>query len=302
MQLEQPTFADWLDKLNAHGFRPKQTGAMWRARCPAHDSTSHSLSFSPGSKQSVVARCFVGCTYQQVRKALFPEIDFGAIAQRSPKRESTPAEKRHQDRLRRERLREGHRAARVAQRIVEAAPLDTHPYLESKGFESRLGLVWPDGELLLVPMFRERTLVSVQGIRGDGRKRFLPMGCHPFGAIHQIGRRRGTGRLWLVEGYATGLSVHAALRGLYRKDDEVRVCFSTHALATEGRRLRGGLVIADHDTVKQNGKRPGLEAAEKTGLPYWYPPQVGDANDWHQSSGLGNLTDALRDLVRLNPA
>ncbi len=240
----------------------------------------------------------LGTLFHEARKNGWEPADSDAL--RQAKRRNTKDERREQDRLREVQLRNAHRAAKMAQRAVERAPLDTHPYLRDKGFAGRVGLVWPDGNLLLIPMFRSRVLVSMQTIRENGRKLFMPLGCNAFGAIHRIGRKRRTGKLWLVEGYATGLSVNEALRRLYRKDDEVRVCFSTHSLAGHGQWIKEGMVIADNDKPTRNGKRPGLEAAKKSGLPYWLPPAIGDANDWHVKEGIDSLADALRGLLRQN--
>ena len=100
---------------------------------------------------------------------------------------------------------------------------------------------------------------------------------------------------WYVEGYATGLSVQAALRRMYR-DDQVVVCFSAGNLGNvanpRGDSPRSRYVIADND---ESGT--GQRYAEKTGLPYWMPPESGDANDWHQKHGIEALADALREVL-----
>ena len=47
-------------------------------------------------------------------------------------------------------------------------------------------------------------------------------------------------------------------------------------------------MIADHDTGGA-----GERAAKKTGKPYWVPPEVGDANDFHQAHGIKALSGNL---------
>ena len=91
---------------------------------------------------------------------------------------------------------------------------------------------------------------------------------------------------WLVEGFATGLSVRAALRSMYL-DDAVIVCFSAGNLA----KISGTYVVADNDS-----SGTGQNAAQKTGLPWWMPPSTGDANDFHQERGLAALSQILRVL------
>ena len=100
-------------------------------------------------------------------------------------------------------------------------------------------------------------------------------------------------RTWLVEGYATGLSLHAALT-LLRLPDAVLVCFSAGNLkyvagVTQGQRL----VFADNDA-----SGTGERVARETGLPYCMAPVVGwDANDMHVKQGVFALADLVRSTV-----
>ena len=106
--------------------------------------------------------------------------------------------------------------------------------------------------------------------------------------VYQIGVR-GQPLYW-CEGYATALSVQAALRYLSRQG-QVVVCFSAGTLA---RVARHGYVIADNDASEA-----GEKAARETGLPWWMPPKVGmDANDWHMSQGVSALADGITRLYR----
>ena len=50
--------------------KPAADGNGYRALCPAHDDTEHSLSVSIGGKRSVIWHCFAGCTDAEVRHAL----------------------------------------------------------------------------------------------------------------------------------------------------------------------------------------------------------------------------------------
>lgn len=185
-------------------------------------------------------------------------------------------------------------ASAKAEDMVKRAAFDVHPYLKAKGFPEERGLVL-DGELL-VPM-REFSLYkkvnSVQRILPDGAKLFLP-GGKAKGSVFFIGPYAANER-WLVEGYATGLSVRAALRELHR-DAQVIVCFSAGNLAHVGKLVKAqrpkAYVFADND---KSGA--GAKAAEETGLPWCMAPEVGtDANDWHAREGVRELAKLLRNV------
>lgn len=189
-------------------------------------------------------------------------------------------------------LREGARG--LAESMVKRASLEPHPYLSTKGFPEEKGLVL-DGDLL-IPM-REFTLYrqinSLQRITADGTKLFLP-GGKAKGSVFFIGPFMARER-WLVEGYATGLSVRAALRVLHR-EAQVVVCFSAHNLAQVGRLVANlqpaAFVAADNDKSEA-----GAKAAEESGLPWVMPPEVGtDANDLHQREGLRALAALIRTV------
>ena len=64
------TLDEVLDALGREGCRPKQNGSGWRARCPAHEDKTPSLSVAAGDKQAVVIRCHAGCSYEEVIGAL----------------------------------------------------------------------------------------------------------------------------------------------------------------------------------------------------------------------------------------
>ena len=140
-----------------------------------------------------------------------------------------------------------------------------------------------DGKLL-VPMRDHKTtrLNSMQSIAADGTKKFLA-GGKASGSVFRMGNG---GSRWLVEGFATALSVRAALRSLYCNDPVV-ACFSAHNLTN----VPGSFVIADNDA-----SGTGEKYARKTGLPFWMPPEIGDANDHHRRHGIAALAASLNEL------
>ena len=161
-----------------------------------------------------------------------------------------------------------------------------HPYLVAKGLPEQSGLVV--GESLLIPMHDclSGELVGAQTITGDGRKLFI-LGTRAKGAVHRLGRAK---ECWLVEGYATGVTVYNALQRLYRPA-EVVVCFSAGNLTHVAGLLNGPrYIVADNDE-----SNVGRRAAEATGLPWCMPKMLGDANDVMQAHGL----DAVREMLRM---
>ena len=211
------------------------------------------------------------------------------------------------------RPRNGHRNADVP---------SAHPYLVAKSFAQQGGLVL-DGNLL-VPMRHYQAyerVQSVQMIGTDGSKKF-PSGSKVSEAVYKIGN--GAERYY-CEGYATALSVMAALKRLYRdQHSEVWVCFSAGNIPKVAESRRRSMVIADHDWWRcpkkecrakwdYESKRcpscgssgvtepAGEKHAKQTGLPYWMPPEPGtDANDFALEHGIGRLAVELRDLAMIN--
>jgi putative DNA primase/helicase len=182
------------------------------------------------------------------------------------------------------------RAAKRAEWILSQCELATHPYLARKGFPDEMANVWQteSGLLLVIPMRVGRELVGCQLISEDGSKRFLS-GQRTSDAAFVIDKR---GAPVLCEGYATGLSVRAALNAI-RARYALFVCFSAHNLARIAKTLPTGLVVADND-VSGTGER----VAKETGWPYFMPPTVGqDFNDWHQATSLFKCSQALRSAL-----
>lgn len=184
------------------------------------------------------------------------------------------------------------KAARNAQALIgEAELLYGFPYLVRKGFPQHVALIHRPRKLLLVPMrdaANYKNLLSVQMIDKEGNKKFLPGGqarnaCYIMGAGEDV---------ILCEGYATGLSIQAALKTLY-KQARVAICFSAGNIANVATKLEGRkFIMADHDP-----NHVGAKAAEATGLPWEMSPTVGqDANDLHATSGIRALAQLLSSL------
>ena len=177
------------------------------------------------------------------------------------------------------------KASKEASALIAKCVSRPHAYLAKKGFPNAVGLVNWAGDLI-IPMrdLADYGVVnSLQRIREDGSKAFLP-GGKAKGSVFVLGKGAWQER-WLVEGYATGLSVYAALSDL-RRPAEVVICFSAGNLRHVAAQVkRPAFVMADNDA-----SGTGQEAAGATGLPWGMPEAPGtDANDLHASKGLRAL-------------
>lgn len=226
-----------------------------------------------------------------------------AIAFNDPNaRELTPQEQARRD-AKRQVVRDEqailHRkAAEWAARLLTLAKPAEHDYLYRKGFKTAQGLVLPDGELF-IPMrdVRSGELIGAQIVRWipeelRWEKKYL-YGMRSRGACLRLGPARAQEQV-LCEGYATGLSIEAAVRQM-RLNANVLVTFSAHNLIVAAERTMGRrYVIADNDPAqqdpekaKQNPGEAGQRAAIATGLGWATPDTVGnDANDLHVAEGL----------------
>lgn len=190
------------------------------------------------------------------------------------------------------------KAAEWAARLLSLAKPREHDYLYRKGFKTAQGLVLPDGELF-IPMrdVRSNELIGAQIVRWlpeelRWEKKYL-YGMRSRGACLRLGPARAQEQV-LVEGYATALSVEAAIKQM-RLNASVLVCFSAHNLIVVAERTSGRrYVIADNDPPQrdpekaaQNPGEAGQRAAMATGLGWAAPTTEGmDANDLHVAEGL----------------
>ena len=144
-------------------------------------------------------------------------------------------------------------------------------------------------KLLVIPMRIGRDVVGCQLIGEDGGKKFLT-GQRTSDAAFVMDSR---GPNVLCEGYATALSIRAALTAM-KKRYTLFVCFSAHNLGRIAKTLRQGLVVADNDA-----SGTGERVAKETGWPYFMPPTVGqDFNDYHLSTSLFRCSQALSAAMR----
>lgn len=186
-------------------------------------------------------------------------------------------------------------ASKKAEIILGNAELKEHNYLILKGFAEEMGLVVEDK--LLIPM-RNVVTNKLQGYQSiwwneEDRKYEKKMltGMRAKNAVYVLGSKTAD-EAWLVEGYATGLSVHHALRSI-GSDASVVVCFSAMNLVQVADQIKGKrFIFADHDESKT-----GEKSAISTGLPWTMADETGmDANDLHKKSGLFAVVAKIMEL------
>lgn len=196
-------------------------------------------------------------------------------------------------------------AARRARDIWAKLPTSGRSlYLQHKGVKA-YGIRFSQGGSIAVPLYkRTDELVGLQFIAGDGTKRFLT-GTEKRGAYHAIGDFTAGSAIAVVEGYATGATVHAAL------DCPVAIAFDAGNLEPVAAALRAqhpDLVLLicgddDHATSGNPGRTQALATAERhRGIAivprFQDPAGRSDFNDLQAEQGLAavraQLTEALK--------
>ena len=197
-----------------------------------------------------------------------------------------------------DRQREAGQAAFSAANLWDQAEEGVHEYLDRKKITCLGARVLGD-ELLIPVKHSAKELVGLQRIYPDGTKRFIK-GTPLTGGYCTIGKPTKTGTIVIVEGYATGASVHLATGWC------VVVAFNAGNLSTVANKICKALptarVIIGADDDAFTAGNPGMSAAAATGLQVFKPtwrsdrgqnPERGqgtDFNDLHMAEGL----DAVR--------
>ncbi len=205
------------------------------------------------------------------------------------------------------------RAAETCQEIWDSAmgAGPDHPYLKRKDISPHLARLANDGRLI-VPLFdSEGNLSTLQYIDGEGDKKYHP-GGKAKGALCQIGAfplpgdTKGSGKIYIAEGYATAATIYEATGS---------ACISAYsagnlesvAITVRTRYPSAEIVIvADNDKFDEKQKiYPGRHyadlAAIASGAAVVMPPGdpgSGDANDYRSAGGdLVALLTPSMDMV-----
>ncbi len=187
------------------------------------------------------------------------------------------------------------KAVTQAQALVSKAVTQSgHAYLAAKGWPDELALTlngqplriggetFKQGDLLVPLIDVQGAVVNVQLISDSGTKRMLAGGQVKEAAHVFTGET--TAIIWLVEGYATGLTVHK-LTG-----DAVYVALSANNLPALAAQLRerfpeAQLLIAADNDENGKGQAKADEAALLSGGKAVLPTEVGDWNDVYLLAG-----------------
>ena len=181
--------------------------------------------------------------------------------------------KEAQDKANREQEKVYAETAEFTKGYLETLKVGTTEYIALKRLQSSHGAL-VDGANLVVPVGEPP--VGYQTIAPDGTKRFK-YGTRKKGNYFRI---PGVGRTWLVEGFATGATVHEAT------GETVIVCFDAGNVPVVREKFQKSEIAGDSD-----------EAGRKCG-PGYYPPVEGmDWNDYAVANGL----DAVSKLLREEP-
>ena len=202
------------------------------------------------------------------------------------------------------KARQAEAAAKAAAIWNAAAPAPgDHPYLVRKDIKAH-GARLHNGALL-IPMREGGELHSLQFIGPDSDKRFLT-GGRVAGCYFSIGSTQGAAALCIVEGFATGATIHQAT------GHPVAVAFNAGNLKAVAQAMRARfsamplIVCADDDADTQGN--PGLskarEAAQSVGgllaVPGFgpeRPPGATDFNDMAAALGMDAVRNAINNAV-----
>jgi phage/plasmid primase-like uncharacterized protein len=200
------------------------------------------------------------------------------------------------------------KAADNANKIWSEATLASqHPYLNKKGIQPYIARE-SEGKLV-IPLFKNGKIASLQFINQEGKKRFLQDG-KVSGSYCIIGEIANTAPICICEGYATGASIYEATSipvviafnagNLLKVAQNIRELYPNHEVIIAG--------DDDWESEKNVGKIAAIEAAEcvkaKLILPTFSEPRQSnqtDFNDMTRDQGLFVVGVAFMDLDAQEP-
>lgn len=200
-------------------------------------------------------------------------------------------------------------AGTLAAKLMEKTRTTTgNAYLTRKGFPGHEcvmltathktgGVTYCAGDMV-VPLYDERgALVNLQLINTDGIKRTLKGGAVK-GCCHTLeGKKQAGKRLWIAEGYATGLTVH------HLTGETVMVALSSVNLLSLASLARQKyptcqiILAADRD-LNGEGQTKATAAADACDGTVALPPVFGDWNDAFMQQGEDATRRAIYDAIR----
>ncbi len=186
--------------------------------------------------------------------------------------------------------------------ITEESLIAPPPYCERKGLGMKLFGARVDsytGCTLYVPCIDISGIMwGIQRIFASGDKTFIK-GQKKEGTFHLIGEVKE--KLYIAEGYATGVSVHLATK------QAVAVSFDAGNLKKVAKLFREKyptlpIIIAGDNDEKFTGQQAAESAAKEVGGTFTCPNTVGkDWNDCLVEKGLPFLTDIFQKVEKTTP-
>jgi putative DNA primase/helicase len=155
-----------------------------------------------------------------------------------------------------------------------------HSYLKRKQIQPHSTRIASDGRLM-VPMYRDGELASLQYITGDGDKRYQS-GASTKGAWHMLGEPGN--QLFIAEGFATAATIYEET-GI-----ATAVAFSAGNIPAAAEAIRSGhpaaaiTVVADLDE-SGIGRSYAEQASAKYGCRVIVSPVSSDVNDYRAQGG-----------------
>jgi putative DNA primase/helicase len=156
-----------------------------------------------------------------------------------------------------------HAVLEAQQRWSKALPVIAHPYLQKK--KVKPASIRQEGNSLIIPVYINGKITSLQSITPDGKK-YFSKGGEIFGGYFPIGKIDE--KLYICEGFATGSSLYTAAQ------QAVAVAFNAGNIKPVAILLRKKypaleiIIAADDDEV---GLRKGREAAKAINAVLIYP-------------------------------
>lgn len=226
-------------------------------------------------------------------------VHFKSTKTRSPEelQRSIQVRKRLIDRQRDE-VRNKQKAAKIkAQSILAKSPIGHSEYLHNKGLKGFSSHIMyechntEDVQVTLVPMYYRDEIVGVQRIYPkyfNPSKKFL-FGQRTKGCYHKIGNGS---RVYVVEGYATGLSLSQCLNKIDR-NYSIYVAFSANNMLNIVKHVDNRIFVCDNDS-SETGERVG----KQSGCRYFIPPDIdSDFNDFYRDNEFKALMTFKRFLM-----
>lgn len=182
-----------------------------------------------------------------------------------------------------------------------------HPYIVKKGIRPYIARQYMG--ILVIPLYQQKEIASLQFINKDSEKQFLKGGT-VSGSYCEIGAIVEPSPICICEGYATGATIHEAT------SYPVIVAFNAGNLYKIAKLIKTqypnfDLIIAGDDDF-QNEKNPGRKSATEAALAtqarlvfpsFNEPREAGqtDFNDMAQSQGLFSVGILFQNALKQDP-